>query len=74
MSTSGLWAPIVKPTRGKEWVIWTCIRGTRRDARAAYLEHMEPSHYATALKRVRFARVSIDFTREHPTAKEAEKT
>lgn len=56
--TTGLWAPIIRSQRA-EWVCWTCVRATRREARAEYLRGMPLEKHKERLERVRFARVDI---------------
>ena len=58
-TVKNLWAPIICPKRGAEWINWTCVRLTKRDARAAACEHIPPIHHKEWLANVRFARVSI---------------
>lgn len=57
--SKGLWAPIVNPSRGTPWVVWTCVRMTRKAAKEAYCEDVPPGHLRSHLSRVRFARVTI---------------
>lgn len=57
--SSGLWAPIVTPSRGTPWVVWTCVRMTRREAKAEYLRDLPKDLIKDNLKRVRFSRVTI---------------
>jgi hypothetical protein len=57
--SKGLWAPIVTPKSGMPWVVWTDIRSTRREAKAAYLECIDIEFQKKHLERVRFARVDI---------------
>lgn len=57
--SSNLWAPIARPHRGSEWIIWTCVRCTRKEAKRAYLAGVTPGLEKQHLARVRFARVSI---------------
>lgn len=58
VKTTGLWAPIISSKR-TEWVCWTCVRSTRRDARAVYLSGVPLERQKEHLDRVRFARVSV---------------
>lgn len=57
--SKNLWAPVATTARGAPWVIWSCIRATRRDAKAEYLSDLIPEVHKKALKRVRFARVDV---------------
>jgi len=54
-----LWAPIIRPKRGAEWINWTCVRLTKRDAMAAVCDHIPPNLHKEWLQNVRFARVTI---------------
>lgn len=55
-----LWAPIRINAKGRrDWPIYTFIRYTRREAKAAYLENYDPKYHKEALKGVRFARVTV---------------
>lgn len=56
-----MWAPIVKSKRGSDWIVWTCIRSTRKQALHAYLSGLNPAPEIVKahLDRVRFARVSV---------------
>lgn len=54
-----LWAPIHTPKRGRPWVNWVCVRMTRREAKRALLDGVDPKHHAIHLEGVRFARVTI---------------
>lgn len=56
--TRNMWAPIRVSPRG-DWVIYNCIRYTRRDAKAAFLENCSPGFEKQWLQGVRFARVTI---------------
>lgn len=58
-TTKNLWAPVVKAKRGNDWIVWTCVRSTRREAKSAYIDGVEADHIKHHLKRVRFARVTI---------------
>lgn len=64
--STGIWAPIITPKRGRPWVFWSALRGTRRDARSAFLANYRPERRADALKGVRFARVTV--TEDAPPA------
>lgn len=57
--TNGLWAPIIKPTTGNEWVMWNCVRFTKKEARASFLNQFPPRLAKSVLADCRFARVSI---------------
>lgn len=59
ITARNLWAPIVSPQKGKDWIVWTCVRYTRREARNAYLEGINPNREKEHLARVRFAKVTI---------------
>jgi hypothetical protein len=54
-----MWAPIRKAKRGADWIIWTDIRSTRREAKRAYLDQIEPAMHKDWLRDVRFAKVSV---------------
>ena len=54
-----LWAPIVVSPRGKEWIIVSCVRHTKRGARSAFLEGVDAKFHETMLHRIRFGRVSV---------------
>lgn len=55
-----LWAPIRISTKGRpDWPICSCIRYSRRDAKAAFLEGYDPQNHKRALKGIRFARVTV---------------
>ena len=56
--TNNLWAPLVMSGR-TPWIIWTCVRSTRRDAKAAYLEGFPASYHEQHLARIRFIRVYV---------------
>jgi hypothetical protein len=58
-TVKNLWAPIIKPKQGSEWINWTCVRLTRRDAKAAMCEHLPENLHRKFLKNVRFARVMV---------------
>jgi len=58
-----LWAPIIRSTRA-ESIVWSAIRLTRRAAREAYLEPIEPEFRDSHLLCVRFARVVVAEGRE----------
>jgi len=58
VKTDGLWAPIIHSKR-TEWICWTCVRSTLRDARAAYLRDVPLEWHKDHLARVRFAKVSV---------------
>lgn len=58
VKTAGLWAPIIKSQRG-EWVCWTCVRSTKREAKAEYLRDLPERIHKEHLSRVRFAKVVI---------------
>ena len=53
-----LWAPLVTAAR-KPWIVWTCVRSTRKDAKAAYLEDYPETSYKELLARVKFIRVFV---------------
>lgn len=58
--SKGLWAPIFVPKHGGvPWVNHLCIRYTRREAKAAYLDGFAPEQHREELKLVRFARVDV---------------
>jgi hypothetical protein len=57
--SKGLWAPIATPERGRPWVLWIYVRSTRHEAKSAYLSGYDKDTATSALKRVRFARVTI---------------
>lgn len=57
--SKGLWAPIVKPDRGAEWIHWYCIRTTRKEAKRAYLDGVVLAAHKMWLRKVRFARVMV---------------
>lgn len=58
--SKGLWAPIFVPnTGGVSWVNHLCIRYTRREAKAAYLEGFTPEQQREELKLVRFSRIDV---------------
>lgn len=59
-TTKNLWAPIIKPRRGAEWVNWTCVRRTRRGAKTEYLRDIPETYHPEMLKNVRFAKVTIN--------------
>ena len=59
VTANGLWAPIIKNTGLREWIDYSNIASTRRDAKAIYLEGVPLLFQATALEHVRFARVTI---------------
>lgn len=62
--SKNLWAPKATPKRGAPWIIWSFVRMTRRDAKSAYLEGIEPECQKDCLDRVKFVRVTI--TEDHP--------
>lgn len=62
--TKRLWAPIIKPARGHEWVNWLCVRSTKREAIIAYRAGVPIECMRHHIRRVRFARVTI--TEEPP--------
>ena len=59
VTESGLWAPIIKNPWRREWIDWTCVRSTRREAKAEHLRGVPPEFRGKALANVRFARVTI---------------
>lgn len=56
--TTNLWAPLAIGSR-VPWIVWTCVRATRRDAKAAYLEGYMECHHKKMLKRVKFVKVYV---------------
>jgi hypothetical protein len=56
--TNNLWAPVVTAGR-KPWIIWTCVRSTRKDAKAAYLEGFPEKYHKEHLARVKFVKVFV---------------
>lgn len=57
--TKNLWASKIKPTRGKPWIIWPDVRSTRREAKRAFLEGIDPEFQKKHLERVEFVRVFV---------------
>ena len=62
--TKNMWAPIRIGQRG-DWVIYSFIRYTRREAKAAFLENWGRADHKHALADVRFARVTITEETNH---------
>ena len=58
-TTKGLWAPIVKPKRGAEWIIPGCIQFTKKGSIESFLKGIPEKLHESRLKNVRFARVQI---------------
>ena len=57
--TNNLWAPVT--TRGrKPWILWTCVRSTRREAKQAYLEGIDEKHHEHHLARIKFMKVFVE--------------
>jgi len=57
--TKPLWAPIFKAHSGRDWIDWTSIAGTKKDAQAKALENVPQEHESQFLANVRFAKVTI---------------
>lgn len=57
--TKQLWAPIITPKRGKEWICWICMSPTRRGSKEDFLQDVPEKDQAEVLKGVRFAKVTI---------------
>lgn len=55
---NNLWAPLVIGSR-KSWIVWTCIRSTRREAKAQYLDGYTKEFHKNLLKRVKFVKVYV---------------
>lgn len=65
-STTDLWAPIIVPAVGNPWVLYSCIRYTRKGAREAYVDgfggkETGPKYMRKQIrqKKLRFARVTV---------------
>lgn len=56
--TNNLWAPVTTQGR-KPWIIWTCVRSTRREAKHAYLEGLDPKYHKKHLARIKFIKVFV---------------
>lgn len=60
--TRNLWAPIIKPKRGAEWICWPCVRLSRREAKAELLKDLPERMHKEHLRNVRFGKVTITET------------
>jgi len=56
--TNNLWAPIVTAGR-KPWIIWHCVRSTRKDAKAAYLGGFPEKYHKEHLAQIKFIKVFV---------------
>ena len=58
INANTLWAPLVTSGR-KPWIVWTCVRSTRRDARKAYVDGIPEIHHKKHLSQIKFVKVHV---------------